>query len=630
MGRSIGHLPPPAQAPEEAAALCSFCLFRFSCMVLPVTDIATEIPGMKKNREIADIFNQLADILEIKGETAFKVLAYRKGARILENLTQGIDDLFGGGQAPRIAGIGEGLSKKIREYLETGKIGKLDEEKKGVEPGLIEMLSVPGLGPKTIQLVRDKLGVKSIDELTARIEDGSLAGLFGMGTKRAENILKAIRLRRRARQRIPLIEAMIIAEAITEHLAEVPGIGRISTAGSLRRMKETIGDIDILAAGKSGERIIAHFCAFPGGGRVLASGKTKGAILVKAGSELRQVDLRIVRPEAYGAALQYFTGSKDHNVKLRGLARDRRLKVSEYGVFRGKHRIAGRKEEEVYRALGLPWIPPELREDRGEIEAAATGGLPRLVELDDVRGDLHVHSSFSDGTLTIEAIARQAAVLGHAYVAICDHSQSVKYAGGLSPERLKRQWAEIARAQEKFPGIRILRGAEVDILPSGRLDYSDAVLEKLDIVVAAVHQGFRRNVTQRLTEALRHPLVHVIAHPTGRLLSSREGYDMDLFRVMDEAARCGKALELNCAFDRLDLNDASLLHARSRGIRISIGTDAHSHESLSNMRYGVATARRGWLEKKDIINCLPAEGLLKLLRSMRSMQGAPSGAPLKT
>jgi len=572
---------------------------------------------MKKNREIADIFNQLADILEIKGETAFKVLAYRKGARILENLTQGIDELFGGATAPKIAGIGEGLSKKIREYLETGRIGNLDEEKKGVEPGLIEMLTVPGLGPKTIQLVRDKLGVKSIDELTARIEDGSLAELFGMGTKRAENILKAIRLRKRARQRIPLIEAMIIAEALTEHLASAPGIGRISMAGSLRRMKETIGDIDILAAGKRGEKIIAHFCAFPGGGRVLASGKTKGAILVKAGSEMRQVDLRIVKPDEYGAALQYFTGSKDHNVKLRGLARDRRLKVSEYGVFRGKHRIAGRKEEEVYRALGLPWIPPELREDRGEIEAAATGGLPRLVEPADVRGDLHVHSSFSDGTLTVEAIARQAAAMGYAYVAICDHSQSVKYAGGLSPERLRRQWAEIARAQEKFPGLRILRGAEVDILPSGRLDYGDAVLEKLDIVVAAVHQGFRKRVTERLTEALRHPLVHVIAHPTGRLLSSREGYDLDLFRVMDEAARNGKALELNCAFDRLDLNDANLLHARSRGIRISIGTDAHSHESLSNMRYGVATARRGWLEKKDVLNCLPAEDLLKLLRSMR-------------
>jgi DNA polymerase (family 10) len=572
---------------------------------------------MKKNKEIADIFNQLADILEIKGETAFKVLAYRRGARILENLTQGIDDLFGGGKAPRIAGIGEGLSKKIREYLETGRVGKLDEEKKGVEPGLIEMLAVPGLGPKTIQLVRDRLGVRSIDELTARIEDGSLAELFGMGTKRAENILKAVRLRKRARQRIPLIEAMIIAEAVTEHLAAAPGIGQISTAGSLRRMKETIGDIDILATGNGGEKIIGHFCAFPGGGRVLASGKTKGAILVKAGNELRQVDLRIVRPDEYGAALQYFTGSKDHNVKLRGLARDRRLKVSEYGVFRGKRRIAGRKEEEVYRALGLPWIPPELREDRGEIEAAATGGLPRLVEPADVRGDLHVHSSFSDGTLTIEAIARQAAAMGYAYVAICDHSQSVRYAGGLSPERLRRQWAEIARAQEKFPGLRILRGAEVDILPGGRLDYGDAVLEKLDIVVAAIHQGFRRNVTQRLTAALRHPLVHVIAHPTGRLLSSREGYDVDLFRVMDEAARSGKALELNCAFDRFDLNDANLLHARSRSIRISIGTDAHSYESLSNMRYGVATARRGWLEKKDVINCLPTEGLLKLLRTMR-------------
>jgi DNA polymerase (family 10) len=572
---------------------------------------------MSRNREIAAIFDQIADILELKGESAFKVLAYRKGARILENLDRSIEDLFAGDRPARIAGIGEGLGKKIQEFLRTGRIRKLDEEKRDVEPGLFELMDVPGLGPRTIQLVHSRLGVRNLDELRARIEDGSLAGLFGMGKKRAENILAAIRLRGLARKRIPLAEAALLAGALTEYLEDAPGIDRVGPAGSLRRMKETIGDIDLLAAGRGGEKIVRYFCAFPEAKAVLASGRTKGSIVVDVDGAERQVDLRIVKPAEHGAALQYFTGSKEHNVKLRSLARDRRLKLSEYGVFRGGRRIAGRKEEDVYRALGLKWIPPEMREDRGEIEAAGTGGLPLLVTQEDIRGDLHVHSNFSDGALTIDEIARCGLVMGYEYIAVCDHSQSVRYAGGVEPARLRRQWDQIDGANRKYRGIRLLKGAEVDILASGRLDYSDAILRNLDIVVAAVHQGFKKNVTARIIEAIRHPLVHVIAHPTGRLLTKRAGYDVDLEKVMQAAADHGKLLELNCAFDRMDLDGANLMKARARGIRISMGTDSHSIESMSNMSFGVGTARRGWLEKKDIVNCLPLGRLLRLLAKHR-------------
>jgi len=573
---------------------------------------------MKKNLEIAALFNQLADILEIRGELPFKVSAYRKAARTLENLDKNVEEIFSQTPAQKIPGIGEGLEKKIREYLETGKISKLEEEKKKIPVGLVDLLSIPGLGPKTIAKAADKLGVKNITDLKRVIENGSLTNLFGLGKKKVEGILKGIQFREKQHGRITLREATEIANEIIEYMKKGPKIKEISPAGSLRRKKETIGDIDTIVAAKDGEKIIQHFCNFPGTSNVIASGTTKGSILIESPEGSRQVDLRVVAPAEFGSALQYFTGSKEHNIKIRNIAKQKGLKISEYGVFRDDKKIAGKKEEEVYEILGLRWIPPELREDRGEIEASGVGGLPELVELSDIKGDLHIHSNFSDGNSSIEEIVKKAVKLGYSYVAITDHSVSVKYANGLEPERLEKQWEEISRVQRNHPEIRILKGTEVDILSDGKLDYPDSLLEKLDWVIAAIHQGFKKNVTERIIFALRNPHVNAVAHPTGRLLSRREGYEVDIDKVIEEAGKLGKCLELNSYYDRLDLSDQNLMKAKKAGVKIAIGTDSHDIAGLNQMQFGVGTARRGWLEKKDIINCFETEALEKFLKSKKA------------
>ncbi|MDI6846233.1 MAG: helix-hairpin-helix domain-containing protein, partial [Candidatus Saccharicenans sp.] len=417
-----------------------------------------------RNKEIAWMFYRIADALEIKGETGFKVVAYQKAARVLEDLTRDVAELAASGKLAEIPGIGKGMAEKIEEYLKTGRIKRYEEVMKEVPEGLLQLLEIPGLGGRTIHQMHRELGVKNLDDLKRVIENGSLENLRGMGRKKVENIKKGIELIEHAHERMSICDALTIAEEVIQYLKEASGISNISAAGSLRRMKETVGDIDILATGKDGQKIIKYFTAFPKTVQVLAEGDTKGSILIETETGKRQVDLRIVDEDSFGAALQYFTGSKAHNIKLRGLARDRGLKISEYGVFKGERKIAGRTEEEVYRVFGLPVIPPEMREDRGEIELALEGKLPEIIEMKDIRGDLHVHSNWSDGVLTLEEIVEHARKLGYDYVAICDHSRSAKYAHGLSPERLEEQIREIDRINASLKGFRLLKGTEVDIL----------------------------------------------------------------------------------------------------------------------------------------------------------------------
>ncbi|MFO7732654.1 MAG: DNA polymerase/3'-5' exonuclease PolX [Candidatus Aminicenantes bacterium] len=563
-----------------------------------------------KNREIAELFERIADALEVKGETGFKVVAYRKASRILQDMTEDVEAVAREGRLESVPGIGQGLARKITEYIETGKMAKYAEVMTGLPESLLGLLEVQGLGGRTVHLVHDTLGVKDIDGLKRAIADGSLSGLPGMGQKKVDNIRRALEARERTAGRISICEAALVADEVIAYLRETPGVSRVSAAGSLRRMKETVGDIDILACGRNGAEVIRRFTRHPRAVRVLAGGETKGSVVIRAADSERQVDLRVVDESEYGAALLYFTGSKAHNIKLRGLAKERGLKISEYGVFKGQKRLASREEEDCYRVLGMPWIPPEMREDRGEVELALEKKLPRLLEAADIKGDLHVHTRASDGDLSLGEVAGLARKMGYSYIAICDHSQSVTYAHGLATDRLAAEIEEIEAFNRTLKGFRILKGSEVDILADGSLDFPDRLLARLDFVVAAVHSGFKKNVTERMLKALANPHVRTIAHPSGRLISRREGYEVDLDRVIDGAARHGKALELNAYFDRLDLDELHLKKAKQKGVRISIGTDTHFADGLAMMRFGVGIARRAWLEKSDVLNTLDADGLV--------------------
>jgi DNA polymerase (family 10) len=562
-----------------------------------------------KNKELAIIFSRIADALEIKGESGFKIGAYRRLARTLDEMTKDIAELAAVNQLQDIPGVGSGTAKKIDEYLATGRMKKFDEAIAGVPEGLFELLNIQSLGAKTVHIAYKELGVKNLEDLKRVIDDGSLAGLYGLGEKKVQNIAKGIKIYEHAQARIPVYEATILVEEILDYLKNAPGIGRLSAAGSLRRMKETVGDIDILATGKDGARIIRYFTEFQGVDRTLVAGTTKGSVLLNLERKERQVDIRIVNESEYGAALQYFTGSKAHNIKLRSWANKKGLKISEYGVFKGTTKIAGASEEEVYSSLGLRFIPPEMREDRGEVELASEKDLPKIVDFSDIKGDLHVHTQYSDGVLSLEELAEFARVMKYEYVAVCDHSQSVKYANGLSPDRLKQQIEAVEKLNAKLKDVQILKGTEVDILFDGSLDFPDSLLGEMDFVVAAVHSGFKKNVTERMIEAMQNPFVSVIAHPSGRLISRREGYDVDLDRVLEEASKKGVALELNAYYDRLDLNEFNLMKAKDKGIKISLGTDTHQASGLDMMRFGVGIARRAWLTKSDILNCLSYKDL---------------------
>lgn len=567
-----------------------------------------------KNRELALLFEKMADILEFKGENPFKVSAYRKASRLLGDLTQDIEELAERGELKKIPGIGEGISQKIEEYLKTGKILKFEEVREGVSDELITLMDIPGMGPKTLALLYKERKIESLNQLEKAVEDGSLISLPGMGEKKIENIKRGIQLFKQSQGRMNLGMAFPVAKQILESLRKKAGSEKIQWAGSLRRMKEDIGDIDLLATGPDHRKIIHAFTHLPEVKEVLASGETKASVIVEGGL---QIDLRVVEEDSFGAALQYFTGSKAHNVHLRSIAKARGIKINEYGVFKGEKKIGGKEENDVYQALGMVWIAPELREDRGEIEAAQEKSLPKLIEGSEIRGDFHVHSNWSDGSSTIEEVARAAQKRGYEYIAICDHTKSLKITHGLDEARLLKQMEEIDRLNEKLKGFRILKGAEVDILSDGRLDLSDQVLEKLDLVVASVHSAFKQDrakMTRRMIKALEHPYVHILGHPTGRLLGARPPYEVEMEEVMEAAKKYGKALEINAYSERLDLDDLHCRKAKERGIKMAIGTDAHHLDQMWMMSLGVAVARRGWLEMEDVLNTLPLKDLLKWCR----------------
>ncbi|NOY76446.1 MAG: DNA polymerase/3'-5' exonuclease PolX [Calditrichaeota bacterium] len=568
-----------------------------------------------KNRTIATMFEKIADVLEFQGEIPFKVNAYRKAARIIGDMQEDIEDVWREGRLKDIPGIGTALASKIEEFLTTGKMSKYEEVVSSVPAGLIELLEIQNMGPKTVALAYKKLGVENLEDLKRVIADGSLAQLPGMGQKKVENILKGIELHERAQERISIGVALPLVEELISELKSRTNLEKIQPAGSTRRMKETVGDIDILVETDRGADIIQTFVHLPQVTRILAAGDTKGSVIVE---DRIQVDLRAIPKESYGAALQYFTGSKAHNIHLREIAKKKGLKINEYGVFRGDEKIGGAEEQDVYHALNLDWIPPEMREDRGEIDLAARHQLPRLIEQTDIQGDLHVHSKWSDGGATIEEIARAALAKGYRYIAISDHSKSVKYARGLEEERLLQKLDDIKAVQEKIPEIKILAGAEVDILSDGTLDYPDEILARLDIVIAAIHQGFKQQVTERMLAAMDNPYVFIIAHPTGRLISKREGYIMELDRVMKKAAETGTVLEINSYYDRLDLSDMNARRAREMGIKLSINTDTHQLYQLDMIKLGVGVARRAWLQPKDVINTYSLDELLKVRDQKRN------------
>jgi DNA polymerase (family 10) len=572
-----------------------------------------------RNAEIARIFYQMADLLEIKGDNPFKVRAYQKAAQNIESLSEELTEIQARGELERIPGIGKDLAQKIAEMIQTEKLSVLEELKREIPEGLLELLTVPGLGPKKAKVLYEKLGIQSMEELEQAAKAGQLRDLPGFGLKTEQNILSGIELVRKGRERMLLGRALPLAEAIMKSLASLPEVHQISEAGSLRRRRETVRDIDILVTSSDPERIMDAFVKLPQVKEVMAKGTTKASILTREGM---QVDLRVVEEECYGAALAYFTGSKAHNIRIREMANRQGLKISEYGVFREDNgqRVAGEKEEEIYRILGLPYIPPELREDRGEIEAALEGRLPRLVEMEDIRGDLHCHSNWSDGGHSIREIAEAARRRGYAYIAITDHTQSLGIARGLRPESVEQQLREIEEVNRGLQGFRVLSGSEVDIRKDGTLDLPDEILARLEVVVASVHSSFkmsRQAMTERIIRALRNPYVSILGHPSGRLLGEREAYEVDLEQVIRAARDTGTALEINSFPQRLDLDDIHCKRAKELGVVLAIGTDSHTNSQLETMSLGLAVARRGWLEDEDLLNTLPVEDLLARLRAKR-------------
>lgn len=574
-----------------------------------------------KNQRIAQIFNEIGELLELKGENVFRIRAYRRAAQNIDGLPKDVASL-----APEelaaVPGIGKDLAAKVREFLDTGKIAKHEELKREIPAGVLELLKVPGLGPKKAKQFFDTLKIKSVDELERAIAGGKLAGLPGIQKKTVENIAKGIELIKRRTERRPLGRVLPLAEDIVRKMKEAAPIDRIEVAGSIRRMKDTVKDIDILTTSKRPAAVMDAFVKLPQVSRVLARGETKSSIITDDGI---QVDLRVVEEDSFGAALAYFTGSKQHNIRLREMAVKAGLKINEYGVFKdtNEKQVGGKEEEDIYKALRMPWVPPELREDQGEIDAALRGELPELVTLADIKGDLHVHTNWSDGSHDLDAVVAAARKRRYAYVAITDHTKGLGVAHGLDERRLAEEIRLIDATNRRLLGFTILKGTELDIRSDGRLDLSDEALAGLDIVVASVHSGFRQpraQITKRIVSAIRNPKVSIIAHPTGRLIGERDAYDVDMEAVLREAAKYGVAMEINAYPLRLDLNDQHVKLAREYGVPIVISTDMHVENQFDFMAYGVAIARRGWLEKQDVLNTLPYEQLMRRLKAIRAMK----------
>jgi DNA polymerase (family 10) len=575
------------------------------------------------NADIARAFEEIADLLEINDANPFRVRAYRNAVRIIGELQLDLAAALNRGEAlPKLPGIGEDLSGKIREIAATGSCALLERLHKSVPAAITELLHLPGLGPKRVKALYRELDVRTLEQLHRAARDGRIRALKGFGEKTELNILQSVEARLSKAKRFKLAVASQYAEALAAYLRKARGVGDVVVGGSLRRMRETVGDIDILATADSGSDVMARFLEYAEVKEVLSHGDTRGSIVLKSGI---QVDLRVVPQESYGAALHYFTGSKAHNIAVRRLAQERGLKLNEYGLFRGAKRVAGETEESVFAAVGLPYIPPELREDRGEIEAARAGRLPRLIELSDLKGDLHSHTKWTDGHHSVEEMALAAKARGLTYLAITDHSRRLTVTRGLDPERLRRQADEIDRTA--VPGVTLLKGIEVDVLEDGTLDLPDAVLSELDVVIAAVHSKLdlsRERQTERILRALDHPRVAMLAHPLGRLIDAREPYDVDMLKIIRKAAKRGTFLELNAHPERLDLFDTHCRMAKDEGALVSINSDAHSVQQFDNLRYGVGQARRGWLEKRDVANTRSLSELRALLaaRAPRPKAGA--------
>lgn len=572
-----------------------------------------------RNLEVAAIFEEIADLLEIKGENPFKIRAYRRGAQAISLLAADVGELVQTGGLQSVPGIGKALAAKVEEWLENGTIAYHERLAGEIPRGLIDVMRVPGIGPKLAKRLHEEIGVTSVDDLAQAVREGRIRQVRGLGPRAEQNIERSLAQMEADRGRIPIGEALTIGEAVLQAVRAAPGVIGAELAGSVRRMRESVGDIDIVAAALESEPVLDRFAALAGSEGPLAQERGRSSILIGKGV---RIDLHVAPPKSYAAALHHFTGSKTHHARLRELAEMRGFRIGEYGI---EDRESGEihypeSEHAFYQLLGLPYIPPELREGQGEIERALEGELPDLVTDNHIRGDLHVHTTWSDGRSTVRQVAEAAIEWGFEYVAICDHSQALKIAGGLTSDDLRRQADEIGRVMEDVPGIKLLRGVEVDILADGTLDLDDEILAELDVVVASIHSGLRQDreqLTERLVRAISNPHVDIIGHPTGRLLGQRSPYDVDIDRVIEAAAAMQTALEINASPDRLDLKDALARRAAEAGVLLSINTDAHDTSQFSFMSFGVAVARRAWCTPDQILNTRPVEQLTAWLSSRR-------------
>jgi len=567
------------------------------------------------NADIAGMFEQIAEILEIENANPFRIRAYQNAARNIQNLGQELASMVEQGEdLTKLPAIGKDLAGKIEEIVNTGKCRALDKLRRSLPPGLTDLLKVPGLGPKRVHALYHELDIHTPEQLLRAAHDGRLQQLHGIGPKITASIITSLESHIRQKRRIKLAVAAQYAEPLADYLSQLAVADRVIIAGSYRRCRETVGDIDILVCAKDSRSVIAAFTAYDEVASVLSQGTTRSTVILANGL---QVDLRVVKEKSFGAALHYFTGSRSHNIRLRRRARKRGLKINEYGVFSGDKQIAGRTEESVYKALSLPWIEPELRENQGEIEAAEQGRLPALVQLKDLHGDLHAHTRATDGHNSLREMADAASKRGLSYLAITEHSKRLTVAHGLDQDRLLQQIDAIDELNDSLQGMTLLKGIEVDILEDGSLDLPDHVLARLDLVIGAVHSKFRlsrEQQTTRIVRAMQHPHFTILAHPSGRLLEQREPYDVDMEHIIREAHERGCYLELNAHPERLDLLDSYCRMAKDERVLVSINSDAHSLSDFDNLVYGIGQARRGWLEKKDVLNTRSLTQVKKLLK----------------
>jgi DNA polymerase (family 10) len=573
-----------------------------------------------KNKEIAKIFYEIAAYLEMEG-VAFKPYAYQKAAITLETLEEDVEEIYkrGGIKAlMEIPGVGQSIAEKIEEYIKTGKIKYYEEFKKKIPVNLEELTQVEGLGPKKIKVLYQKLKIRNLKDLEKAAKAHKIAPLFGFGEKTEKNILEGIEFLKRSKGRFLLGDILPIVKDVYQKLKSLKEVKKIDVAGSVRRMKETIGDVDFLVISDKPQKVMDFFTSLPGIVKIWGKGTTKSSVRMKEGFDM---DIRVLPEKSYGAALQYFTGSKEHNIALRKIAIEKGLKLSEYGLFKGSKMIAGRTEEEVYKKLGMDWIPPEMRENQGEIELALEHKLPKIIDYDEIKGDLHCHSDWDGGENSIEEIAQSAMKLGYSYIGISDHTKFLRIEHGLDEKKLIEQRKEIEKLNSKFKAkglkFRILQGCEANILPDGSIDIKDEVLKKLDFVIAGVHSQFKMpkdKMTERIIKAMKNPNVDIISHPTGRIIQRRDEYQIDFEKILKVAKETKKILEINSYPERLDLNDHNIYKAKKMGVKMVINTDAHHKDQLRFIEFGIAQARRGWAEKEDIINTWPLEKLLKFLK----------------